>query len=48
VEDIENHLEKPRLRWLGHLERMDEKNLIKGVREERVPGHTKSGRPKNS
>jgi len=24
VEDIENHLGETRLRWLGHLERMDE------------------------
>jgi len=29
VEDIENHLGETRLRWLGHLERMDETNLVK-------------------
>jgi len=29
VEDIGNHLGETRLRWLGHLERMDETNLIK-------------------
>jgi len=45
VEDIGNHLEEIRLRWLGHLERMDETNLK--VREERVPGYIKRGRPKN-
>jgi len=27
VENIENHLEETRLRWLGHLERMDETNF---------------------
>jgi len=27
VEDIENHLGEITLRWLGHLERMDETNL---------------------
>jgi len=46
VEDIENHLGETRLRWLKHLERMDETNLVKRVREERVPGHMKRGRPK--
>jgi len=47
VEDIENHLEETRLRWLGHLERMDETNLVKSVTDERVPGHMKR-RPKKS
>jgi len=28
VEDIENHLKETRLRWLGHLERMNETNLV--------------------
>jgi len=46
VEDIENHLEEGRLRWLGHLERMDKTNLVKRVREERVLGHIKRERPK--
>jgi len=32
VEDIENHLGETRLRWLGHLKRMDETNLVKRVR----------------
>jgi len=36
-----------RMRWLGHLERMDETNLVKIVREEKVPRHMKRGRPKN-
>jgi len=48
VEVIENHLGETRLRWLGHLERMDETNLVKREREERVPGHMKKGRPKKS
>jgi len=32
--------------WLGHLEKMDETSLTKRVREEKVPGHMKRGRPK--
>jgi len=45
VEDIENHLGGTRLRWLGHLERMDETDLVKRIREERFPGLIKR-RPK--
>jgi len=48
MEDIENHLGETKRRWLGHLERMDETNLVRRVREERVPGHMKRGRPKKS
>jgi len=48
VEDIGNHLGETRLRWLGHLERMDETNLVKSVREGRIPGHTKKGTSKKS
>jgi len=44
VKDIENHLGKTRLRWLGHLERMDEINVVKRVWEEKVPEHMKRGR----
>jgi len=46
VKNIEIHLGETTLRWYGHLERMDETNLVKRVREESVPGHTKRGRPK--
>jgi len=44
---IDNHLGETRLRWLGHLERMGETNLVRRVKEERIPlGHIKRGRPK--
>jgi len=33
---------------LGHLERMDETNLLKRIREERVPSRIRRGRPKKS
>jgi len=49
VEDIDNYLGETRvtrLRWLGQLERMDVTHLVKRVREERVPGHIRRGRPK--
>jgi len=41
VEDIPvgNQLGKTRLRWLGYLERWNETNLVKRVREKRLPGH---------
>jgi len=50
VEDIEIQLEEPDWDSLGsgHLERIDDTNLVKRVREGRVPGHMKSGRPKKS
>jgi len=38
VEDIENHMGENRLNWFGHLERMDETNLINRVSEEKVRG----------
>jgi len=46
VEDVDNHLGETRLRWLGHLKRIDETNLIKRVWEKRVPGLIKRGMPK--
>jgi len=36
VEDIDNHLRETRLRWLGHLERMDVTNLIKSKRRKKI------------
>jgi len=33
VEDVGNHLGEIKLRWLGHLERTDETNLVKRVRK---------------
>jgi len=48
VEYMGNHLGETRLKWLGYLERMDETNLAKRVREERIPGPIKRGRPKKS
>jgi len=48
VEDIENHLGETRLRWLGHLERMSKANLIRKIRDERIPSNMKIGRPKKT
>jgi len=36
------------MRWIGHLETMDETNLIERVREETVPRYMKRGRLKKS
>jgi len=41
-------LERPDLDYLRHLERMDETNLVKRIREERVTGYKKKGRSKKS
>ena len=48
VEDIDEHLRGHRLRWLGHVERMNEENVIRKVREKIIPGKTKRGRPKKT
>ena len=48
IEDIEEHLRGLRLRWFGHLERMDVMNLTRRVREETVGGRMKRGRPKKT
>jgi len=40
-------LEETRLRWLRHFERMGKTNLFKRVREKKVPGYKKRGKPKN-
>jgi len=48
VEGIENHLGETGLRWLEHLERIDETNLNKRVRDERVPRQMNRGMPKKS
>jgi len=37
-----------RLRWFGHLERIDETNSVKRIVEERVSRHIKRGWLKNS
>ena len=48
VEDIEKHLAEHRLRWLGHIERMDEMNVIRRVWDEKVFDNIKRGRPKKT
>ena len=46
VEDIEKHLAEHRLRWLGHIERMDEANVIRsGIRKF---SEISRGRPKKT
>ena len=48
IEDIEEHLREYRLRWLGHLERMNPEDLVRRVRKENIVGRKKRGRPKKS
>ena len=48
VEDINKHLRGRRLRWLGHLERMNMKSLRRKVREKTIMKYVKRGRPKET
>ncbi|CAK8696323.1 unnamed protein product [Clavelina lepadiformis] len=43
VEDIEEHLRRHRLRWLGHVERMNEESLIRRVQHKMIEGKRKRG-----
>ena len=42
VGDIEEHLRGHRLRWLGHLEGKNSKDLTRRVREEKITGNVKT------
>ena len=48
VEDIDEHLRGHRLRWLGHIERMNRESLISRVREMTIMGNMRRGRPKKT
>ena len=48
VEDIEEHLRGHRLRWLGHIERMNAESLTSSVRKVTVEGNMRRGRPKKT
>ncbi|XP_076810260.1 uncharacterized protein LOC143452992 [Clavelina lepadiformis] len=48
VEDIEEHLRGHHLRWLGHVERMNEESLTRRVQHKMVEGKVKRGRPKKT
>ena len=48
VENLEHRLRKTRLRWIGHVKRGDENNILKSVMELEVEGRRPVGRPKKT
>ena len=48
VEDIDKHLRGHRLRWLGHVERMNVESLTRRVRKTTIAGNMRRGRPKKT
>jgi hypothetical protein len=47
-EDVVYKIEKNMLRWLGHVERMDERRLTKEIYESDVGGNAGRGRPRRT
>jgi hypothetical protein len=43
-----NKIEKNMLRWFGHVVRMDERRLTKGIYEADVGGNARRGRPRRT
>ena len=41
-------VQRRRLRWFGHVERMDDGNWVKKSREINVAGHRRRGRPRKT
>ena len=48
MENLEHRLRKTRLRWIGHIKRGDENNILKSVMELEVEGRGPVGRPKKT
>lgn len=48
VDDIGEFMRGHRLRWLGHLERMDTDSLTRKVYDQRIDGVTRKGRPRKT
>ena len=48
VKHLENRLRKTRLRWLGHVKRRDDSNILGRVMELEVTGRRPVGRPKKT
>jgi hypothetical protein len=45
MEDIQNQIEGNRLRWFGHVKRMDEHRIPKRLLEMKMTGERPRGRP---
>jgi hypothetical protein len=46
VQPVQEHVERSQLRWYGHVNRMDDKRIVKRVYEARETGKKPRGRPR--
>jgi hypothetical protein len=46
IEEIQNHIEESRLRWFGHVKRMDEHRIPKGLLKMKMGGIRHRGIPR--
>ena len=46
VSDIQEEVREMRLRWYGHMQRMEENNEVRAFGDMKVPGKTPRGRPR--
>jgi hypothetical protein len=48
VQPIQEYVERSQLRWYGHVNRMDDKRIVKRVYEVRETGKSPRGRPRKT
>jgi hypothetical protein len=48
VQPIQEYVERSQLKWYGHVNRMDDKRIVKRVYEARKTGNRPRGRPRKT
>jgi hypothetical protein len=48
IQPTQEYVERSQLRWCGHVNRMDDKRIVKRVYEERETGKRPRGRPRKT